>query len=564
MATITKLAINLAWDGKSAEDGLQNTAKKTKEVGEAAKKTASLFGSLGSALKGANDIKGTLEMAKGAFGLFVNTPIAAFKALLTMGAELQTTQIRMGVLAGSFNDGAASLEKLRQTARDFGAPLADLVAGFTALRNNGISNEDSTALLRTFSSVGAILGEGGVGALATSVATMAKSGVADLGGLKRMADSGLNVFEELGKRIGTSAAEAEDMVTRGSVRAVTAIHAMQAAANSPEANAAKELFANSLDGQLARMKEQFTALFADIGLQLITQLNLPGILNVLRGVIEGVQIIVSAIGKTIGDSVGQSATLEDNFKAARDFTITLAEVLVSAAMEFAKVVNSAARLVNDVVDMRAAISQSVNERKLAEGSISNKEFNAEMNRIMNAQQEKKIKTIAIEEIIAKTDAFFKKLRQDAKALDDQRAADKLKPNALGVAPFAAVPGNANGNQIMPEPVVRDAFSALRDLKVLGGNATGQVRIDALAAIEAMRGKFNKGPSDNFAARVDANTAAAQEAILRNRGGGEANAVDQLRELIEMTKRDMAATLQKQDQLIDAVRNQRLVIPAQKL
>ena len=564
MATITKLAINLAWDGKSAEDGLQNTAKKTKEVGEAAKKTASLFGSLGSALKGANDIKGTLEMAKGAFGLFVNTPIAAFKALLTMGAELQTTQIRMGVLAGSFNDGAASLEKLRQTARDFGAPLADLVAGFTALRNNGISNEDSTALLRTFSSVGAILGEGGVGALATSVATMAKSGVADLGGLKRMADSGLNVFEELGKRIGTSAAEAEDMVARGSVRAVTAIHAMQAAANSPEANAAKELFANSLDGQLARMKEQFTALFADIGLQLITQLNLPGILNVLRGVIEGVQIIVSAIGKTIGDSVGQSATLEDNFKAARDFTITLAEVLVSAAMEFAKVVNSAARLVNDVVDMRAAISQSVNERKLAEGSITNKQFNAEMNRIMNAQQEKKIKTIAIEEIIAKTDAFFKKLRQDAKALDDQRAADKLRPNALGVAPFAAVPGNANGNQIMPEPVVRDAFSALRDLKVLGGNATGQVRIDALAAIEAMRGKFNKGPSDNFAARVDANTAAAQEAILRNRGGGEANAVDQLRELIEMTKRDMAATLQKQDQLIDAVRNQRLVIPAQKL
>jgi hypothetical protein len=117
---------------------------------------------------------------------------------------------------------------------------------------------------------------------------------------------------------------------------------------------------------------------------------------------------------------------------------------------------------------------------------------------------------------------------------------------------------------MPEPVVRDAFSALRDLQLLGGNATNQVRTDALAAIESMRGKFNQGASDNFAARVDANTAAAQEAILRNRGGGEANAVDQLRELIELTKRDMATTQQKQDQLIDAVRNNRLVIPAQKL
>jgi hypothetical protein len=79
----------------------------------------------------------------------------------------------------------------------------------------------------------------------------------------------------------------------------------------------------------------------------------------------------------------------------------------------------------------------------------------------------------------------------------------------------------------------------------------------------MRGRFGVR-TDNFAASAQANTAAAQEAVLRNRGGGEANAVDQLKELIELTKRDMATTQQKQDQLIDAVRNNRLVIPAQKL
>ena len=181
---------------------------------------------------------------------------------------------------------------------------------------------------------------------------------------------------------------------------------------------------------------------------------------------------------------------------------------------------------------------------------------------MNRQKDNTVSIINIAAMQENVDAFFKGVKASAAALDAQRALDKLAPVPIGGGPVGV--GAGNQKNPMPEPVVRDAFSALRDLQILGGNATNQVRTDALAAIEAMRGKFNKGPSDNFAARVDANTAAAQEAILRNRGGGEANAVDQLRELIEMTKRDMATTQQKQDQLIDAVRNQRLVIPAQKL
>lgn len=562
MATITKLAINLAWDGKSAEDGLKRTAKKTKDAGDAADKTASLFGKLGAALKGANDIKGTFDMVKGVSQFFIGTPIAIAQAMLKLGGELQTTQIRMGLLTGSFDSGAASLEKLRQTSRDFGAPLGELVAGFTALKNNGISNEDSTALLRTFSSIGGMLGEGGVGALAASVGTMAKSGIADLGGLRRMADSGLNVFEELGKRIGTTAKDAEDLVSRGAVNAVTAVHAMQAAANSPEANAAKKLFEESLDGQLSRLKNSLTELMADIGLDLITNLNLTGIVNVLRGALEGVQLIVKSISDILKGLSKPGASLEDNFKTARDFTITLAEVMSQIGIDFAKVVNSVAKIVNGVVDMKAALEQAGNEQRFNDNQITRKEFNQNLNKIMNRQRDNAVSIINVAAMQEGVDEFFKGVKASAAALDAQRALDKLAPVPIGGGPVGV--GAGNQKNPMPEPVVRDAFSALRDLQMLGGNATNQVRTDALAAIEAMRGKFNKGPSDNFAARVDANTAAAQEAILRNRGGGEANAVDQLRELIEMTKRDMATTLQKQDQLIDAVRNQRLVIPAQKL
>ena len=525
----------------------------------------SFTGRIKESLKGMQDVKATLEMIRGISLLALAGPkmlVSSLTHMVELGAKLQTTQIRMGMLAGSFDAGAASLEKLRQTSRDFGAPLGELVAGFTALKNNGISNEDSTALLRTFSSVGGILGEGGVGALAASVGTMAKSGIADLAGLRRMADSGLGVFEELGKRIGTTAKEAEDLVSRGAVNAVTAVHAMQAAANSPEANAAKKLFEESLDGQLSRLKNSLTELMADIGLDLITNLNLAGIVNVLRGALEGVQLIVKSISDILKELSKPGASLEDNFKTARDFTITLAEVMSQIGIDFAKVVNSVAKIVNGVVDMKAALELAGSEQRFSDNQITRKEHNQNLNKIMNRQKDNTVSIINIAAMQENVDAFFKGVKASAAALDAQRALDKLAPVPIGGGPVGV--GAGNQKNPMPEPVVRDAFSALRDLQILGGNATNQVRTDALAAIEAMRGKFNKGPSDNFAARVDANTAAAQEAILRNRGGGEANAVDQLRELIEMTKRDMATTQQKQDQLIDAVRNQRLVIPAQKL
>ncbi len=526
----------------------------------------SFTGRIKESLKGMQDVKATLEMIRGISLLALAGPkmlVNALSHMVELGAKLQTTQIRMGVLAGSFDQGAASLERLRQTSRDFGGPLDELVAGFTALKNNGINNDDSTALLRTFSSIGGVLGEGGVGALAASVGTMARSGVADLGGLKRMADSGLNVFEELGKRIGSTAKDAEEMVSRGAVNAVTAVHAMQAAANSPEANAAKKLFEASLDGQLSRLKVSLTELMADIGLDLITNLNLAGIVNVLRGALEGVQLIVKSISDILKGLSKPGASLEDNFKSARDFTITIAEVFSRIGIDFAKVVNSVAKIVNGVVDMKAALEQAGNEQKFSDNQITRKQFNQNLNTIMSRQRDNTVSIINIADMQEGVDTFFKKVKDSAAALDAQRALDKLAPAPLG-APVGGLAGAGGQKNPMPEPVVRDAFSALRDLQLLGGNATNQVRTDALAAIEAMRGKFNQGASDNFAARVDANTAAAQEAILRNRGGGEANAVDQLRELIELTKRDMATTQQKQDQLIDAVRNNKLVIPAQKL
>ena len=46
MATISKLAINLGWNGQQAEDGLSRTAKKTSEAGKKADEAGGAFGRL--------------------------------------------------------------------------------------------------------------------------------------------------------------------------------------------------------------------------------------------------------------------------------------------------------------------------------------------------------------------------------------------------------------------------------------------------------------------------------------------------------------------------------------
>ena len=65
MATISKLAINLGWNGQQAEDGLARTAKKTSEAGKKADEAGSAFGRLAQALKGANDVKSGFDMLRG-------------------------------------------------------------------------------------------------------------------------------------------------------------------------------------------------------------------------------------------------------------------------------------------------------------------------------------------------------------------------------------------------------------------------------------------------------------------------------------------------------------------
>jgi hypothetical protein len=155
-------------------------------------------------LKGAQDIKATLEMVRGLFNLVTSAPRAALRGLggiVELGAELETMQVKFGVLLGSFDRGAQSLEVLRQITRDMGVPLKDLVGAFSSLVGGGVGGGDAEKLIRTFSAIAPLLGQGGVGQLATGIGAMAKSGVAQADALNQMQGSGLRVYEALAERL---------------------------------------------------------------------------------------------------------------------------------------------------------------------------------------------------------------------------------------------------------------------------------------------------------------------------------------------------------------------------
>lgn len=325
MATIARMAINLGWGGKSVERGLS--------------RVTSLFGKFGEALKGANDIKSTFEMVRGVGRMFSYAPEQILKA----GGDLQTMQIKMGLLTGSFDKGAASLENLRSITRDLGVPLEDVVGSFQKLSTAGVSTGDAEKLLRTFSTVSPLLGQGGLEQLAGGISEMARSGVADAQTLQQMQASGIKVYEALAQRLSVvqgryvSVQEAIAGVDAKTVEASTAVLAMQDAVKTPEVVEAAQRFANSFDGQLSRLKQSAYELMRDVGKGLIDGLDIPAFLASLRGVLDAIASIVRTIVSSfaqIAGPQGDANRLEENFKAARNYGFSIAEVITKSANDF--------------------------------------------------------------------------------------------------------------------------------------------------------------------------------------------------------------------------------------
>jgi hypothetical protein len=419
VATIARMAINLGWNGSQAESGLARTNKKTKEAGDSASKSASAFAKLGSALKGANDIKSTFEMARGV----TQFATAAPRSFLALGGELETMQIKMGLLVGGFEKGAVALERMRQLSKDTGVPLAEVVDSFQKLKAAGVSSGDAEKLVGTFSKVSGLLGEGGVSQVADSIAQMARSGFADTGALQQLQNAGLPAFEMLAKRLESvngglvTMDEAMKAVEEKTVLASTAILAMQDAVKSPEALKAAEQLANSFDGQLSRLKTGAIELMRDIGKGLIDGLDLKGFLATLRGIIEGIALVVKQIVESfamIGGPGGDGDRLEKNFLNARTLAIDIAETIVNGALDMVKAMQDGiAPIVKALAPGKYSVAWAKSKMDL--GIISKDEYRDIMDRAVAAEGFGKFDpTKGLRE---ESKTFFESVRNKALAMD---------------------------------------------------------------------------------------------------------------------------------------------------
>ena len=434
MATISKLAINLGWNGQQAEDGLSRTAKKTSEAGKKADEAGSAFGRLAQALKGANDVKSGFDMLRGVTQFFIGTPIAAVGSMMKLGGELETMQIKMGLLAGSFDKGAESLENLRQITRDMGVPLDEVVGGFQQLTAAGVDTGSAEKLMRTFAEVSPLLGQGGLGQLAGGISQMAKSGIAEAATLQQMQSSGLKVYEALAVRLSNvtgqfhSVEDAINAVNNKTVQASTAVLAMQDAVKTPEAIEAAQRLFNSFDGQLTRLQQGVIELFRDIGKGLIDGLDIPAFLASLRGVIESIAIIVKELLSNLTAIMGPDGKgnqIEENFKNARDFAFQMAERLATSGNDL---ITNFDKMISHIKETFENIKAFFESPTDMEAQKNRQHFNRFV-----GNRERTDAEIAGQSRALDIANFFAGVENNAKGLDKKRAMDFAAPKERGGA-----------------------------------------------------------------------------------------------------------------------------------
>jgi len=491
-------------------------------------------------LKGMNDLKATIEMIRGVMNLAFAIPKAMFSGLsglVKLGGELETMQIQMGALVGNFDAGASSLENLRQITRDMGVPLGELVGGFKDLVTAGLNAGDAEKLLRTFSKISPLLGQGGMGQVTSGIGSMAQSGIAERGALDALQKGGINVYQALAEKLSRVSGQfygirdAQKAVENGAVLASTAIQAMQEAANSPKAMEAALRISNSLEGQLGRLREGFTELLRDLGDGLLKGLDVTAFVNSLRAVFESITLIVRSIVDMfmpILDPKERGAALEKTFISVRDTAL-------DAAQNFAKM----------AIDLKAAfdtifakIEAEVNKiiARLEFGAVGVFGMGAEgaINRALEGEDKlgkarAKAAAAAAEKNKGEIDKFFDNIRKKAKELDAARVGDK-----------AQLPPNA-GPELPNARQVTDQFSTLRDLKSRIGQGDVFQSGEIQSALSGFLSKMQQ-PDAGINQRIEAGSAAAAEAIIRNNNReGVQNIQEQIKAAVE------AATIEAQRQ-----------------
>ena len=570
-ASIAKMNVQIGWQGQKAEGGLKSLRKTIEDAGKAASGASGMFGSLAASLKGANDIKGFLDMSRGVFQYFVMTPINAARALLEMGGQLEQSQIRMAYAAGSWREGVAILEDLRKISEDTGAPIESLTKGFQQLTSTGLSAGAVRDLLRDTAGAADLLGggAGGTEKLASSLLTLASSATATDSAILGLQQGGLKVLEALaaslsrirGQAVSTS--EALQALRSGQVLGGTAIQAIQDAANTPGAKDAAERFRNSYLGKISEIKETASAAFADMGKSLIDNLKITEVLSGIKGGLSAVRDIIAEIVKTVGemtDTLTKSEGIKGSFESARDITFTIAETLAKVGFDVLDKFKELAIIVQGIMDKASAAASGGLGGYLSGRTGRNIDS-------IDAANNKRIRGLPFENADARNAVteFFERLREAAKA--SKEAAEKTKALAgAGDQAKAALEANRKAAQEWSATTLREtatplekfqeSMQALRTIaaqaaqsgvdisKALGRRAAGAIS-------ELLTGG---GTGDSWKADVAVKgTASAVEAELRAQFGDESKDLQtRIKDAVEAQKVIQDKQLQIQQRQLEAL------------
>ena len=597
MASLSRVNVQVGFQGQEAVAGFEqvgNSAKKTTgEVDKLNQKAEQSGKAAGGSGMRWTELKSKLDLFTGGIGKVAG----AVQAFAALGAELQSTQIRLAYVTGSWEQAGRVLEDMRQQSMETGVAFSEMVGGLQKLTTVGLSAGAAATVLERMGNAAELLGSQGMSSLAGSINQLMRAGTATEGALMSLQDQGLDVFGALGDSLSKvtgkayTTEEAIRAIRRGAVSSAQAIEAIDAASNSPKAQETAKRFFGSFEGQIARLKTTMEDTFREISKMFLEAFDWAAVTAGLRGGFSAVRDIAKDIADTflpVIDPKNKAEGIEKSFRFARDMTFEIADALIDTAKVIVKGFREVANLIknsNDLIlkgknllgDPNAGMAlfaqkefaKAEAERKKLNGQkpVVAEEFGQEAKNalkrmreraaIRDADQDKKLNLGKIFDLGGVFDAF----KNGAKALADQikQAAAKLE---IAKNTFEKMALDLEENFASPaeqfNKTMTDVGNQLKDARarlaagdpLLGRIEAGLKRKAGKQIMDML--KENEVGTSWQAARADKGSAAAMESIMRNRFGEQGKDVqERIKAAMDLANRLAKAQLDAQERAIAA-------------
>lgn len=234
----------------------------------------------------------------------------------------------LALVAGNAQAARMAFDQLRNISRNTGTDLGELAGHLKTLMGAGLGVLDATDALTQFAKVAGALGEGGLGRLAEASAEFAKGTFASVESLDKLAAEGIPIYralaDELSRMEGAqvSIADAAARAARGEISGEVAGRALNAAAQSPEMQAAAQAADQTLSGLVAKFTQTSQDTFARIGEWFAKTFNIGAVAEFARGFMDAGRQLIEALVGPLGDAFNN---IGDSFQAGGEFFKTVLE-----------------------------------------------------------------------------------------------------------------------------------------------------------------------------------------------------------------------------------------------